>query len=308
MSEKMKVENTDNLDKSDVVEGMISDEVEQQISNIVELKLGDIQKLEDEVRQAISKAENAVESAKKAKDIKVKLFKGNKDAVEGMQQAIMAMADAQISEAQALAISFEYHEKFAVISKELMALGVMGIAQNDLVVKKLKLHLQNASKEEISELEKREIEDVIRRLCAQRDQMKKIEDNRKGVVDNRARITAVEDKNEEQDTEIFKGIQKDREHDLRIREGREKDLQHDLKLEKVDEKNLEQDIALKEVQAINEAQEKRIDELQKQVEDLKKIINLSGTKSFFFYKKGVVISTFIMSIIAIVLGIVSLLF
>lgn len=296
-------ENTGEMVQTDMVEGMISEEVEQKISNIVDLKLGDIQKLEDEVQIAISKAESAVDSAKKAKEIKVKLFKGNKDAVESLQQAIMDMADAQISEAQALAISFEYHEKFAVISKELMALGVMGIAQNEIVVKKLKMHLQNASEAEISELEKRELEDVIKRLCAQRDQMKKIEDNRKAVVDNRARIVAIEEKNEEQDTEIFKGIQKDREHDIRIREGREKDAEHDIRFEKVDEKNQEQDVFLREVQTINEAQERQIEELQKQIDELRNAVNASAG----FHGKGIVYFTLACSIIALVVSLISLL-
>lgn len=101
--------------------------------------------------------------------------KKKEEAIEALQDAAVKQANALISSNSAIKQLFENQKKFANAIQFLFALGVTNIAANRTVVRELELKLKNASKEELSELARKEIENVILQLRAQEDMFKRLE-------------------------------------------------------------------------------------------------------------------------------------
>ena len=73
----------------------------------------------------------------------------------------------------------------------LFGLGVMNIASHRSIVRQLELQLRNASEEELSELARREIENVILQLRAQEDMQKKIDNQDEIIREHRGYILSL---------------------------------------------------------------------------------------------------------------------
>ena len=118
----------------------------------------------------------AIEAKIKSEDAHVKMgiFDwSKKDAIKLLQEASKGLAEGIMTAAEAQKVSFEYQTKLTEITKFLLRLGLSNIAMNRSVVRELELKLKGASEEEISDLAKQELKNVIMQLKAQEDIMNK---------------------------------------------------------------------------------------------------------------------------------------
>lgn len=118
----------------------------------------------------------AIEAKIKSEDAHVKMGifdYSKKDAIKLLQEASKGLAEGIMTAAEAQKVSFEYQTKLTEITKFLLRLGLSNIAMNRSVVRELELKLKGASEEEISDLAKQELKNVIMQLKAQEDIMNK---------------------------------------------------------------------------------------------------------------------------------------
>lgn len=266
---------------------------EEQLPAIISSQYNGIVELENSVVKSIQLAKDAKKSAKKASDFTVHWYGGRKEAIELLQDASKYSSEALISLAEAQKKSFEYQTKLTEIAKYLFGLGVSNIAMNRCVVRELELKLKGASDEEISDLAKQELRNVILQLKAQEDMMQKqefltgkVKEQAGQLKDIDKQLDDIEEADEEQDERIAENAeritkyskvlsaqqQKDKEHDKRISENAQ-DIDY---LEKQDE---EQDkLIAVGIEKDKEHDEKisenaqNIDELERQDQEQDKII------------------------------------
>ena len=118
----------------------------------------------------------AIEAKIKSEDayVKMGIFDySKKDAIKLLQEASKGLAEGIMTAAEAQKVSFEYQTKLTEITKFLLRLGLSNIAMNRSVVRELEIKLKGASEEEISDLAKQELKNVIMQLKAQEDIMNK---------------------------------------------------------------------------------------------------------------------------------------
>ena len=111
-----------------------------------------------------------------------------KDIIEDTQEAVEKLADAQQVSVSALKKSFEFQKRLAEVSKNLFKLGCANITINRTVVLAIEAKLNGASKEQISELARQEMMNVVRQLKQQEDIFKKQEILISKVKDNVSRL------------------------------------------------------------------------------------------------------------------------
>lgn len=269
---------------ADIKEKGIGLPTEQQLPAIISSQYNNIVELEDSVVKSIKLAKDAESSAKKASDFTVHWYGGRKEAIELLQDASEYSSKALISLAEAQKKSFEYQTKLTEITKFLFGLGVSSIAMNRCVVRELELKLKGASDEDISDLAKQELKNVILQLKAQEDMMQK-QEFLTGKVKEQAgqlkeidkQLDDIEEADEEQDEKIAENAanitrhsqalsaqqQKDEEHDKRIFENAE-DIDE---LEKQDE---EQDKLIAVGIAKDKEHDERISENAQDIDELER--------------------------------------
>lgn len=244
---------------------------------IISTQFDKLRELEDNVQNAFNLAVQAKEKAENAK-VSAGLFK-KKAAIEALQEAADGSASALITMAEAQKLSFEYQTQLAKITKYLFGLGVCNIAMNRCVVKELELRLKGAAEEDISELAKQELKNVILQLKSQEDMMKKQEDIKKtqksltGKVEEQSGqleridklLDDIEEADEEQDEKIAENTERITKHSKVLSVQQQKDDEHDKKISEN-----AQDID--ELERQDEEQDKRIalieNELNKQIENI----------------------------------------
>lgn len=145
---------------------------ENDVPEIIQGQFSRMNDLRNNLIAAKEKAELAGIHAQNAKDMKTGLFK-MKGTIESIQETQMALADATIKNTEALEKSFEYQQALAEITKYLFNLGVTNITMNRCVVAELEMRLNQASEEEIDDMAREELKNVIRQLKAQEDLAKK---------------------------------------------------------------------------------------------------------------------------------------
>ena len=181
-----------------VDEKQVPDLVKEQFSRAVDLKK-QIQKAQEKIWDAKEDAINSVEPKTISK----------KSAIENLQVATLDLANAQESVLDAQIKSFEYQQTLAEISKFLFRLGLTNIALNRAVVNELEAKLRKASKEELNEIERAEIENLIKRLKVQQDidqkqtELTQIVKDQASVIEKQEKeISKLKTKIESQDKEI----------------------------------------------------------------------------------------------------------
>ena len=137
-----------------------------------------------EVDRKISNAVSRAEEAKKLTDEASQKNAGwsffgsdKKEAIEALQSAAISQANALSDSVDANKELFNNQKKMSEAIRYLFGLGVANIAANRTVVRELELKLKNASQEELSELARQEITNVILQLRAQEDMQYKLENH-----------------------------------------------------------------------------------------------------------------------------------
>ena len=197
-----------------------------------------LKELEDNVERAYTLAQSASDSADNAY-YKSAGFGHKKAAIESLQDAVKDLGSAQISAAEAQKISFEYQTKLAEITKYLFGLGASSIAMNRSVVRELELKLKGASAEEISDLAKQELVNVVTQLKAQEDIMlkqdkimKEVKANHEGISQINADITKINSETDKHETAIFDNADRIEQNKKELTAQHLKDKEHDKVLEK----------------------------------------------------------------------------
>lgn len=304
---------------------------ENDIPDIIAGQFTQIQALGEKVNEAVEMAEKAQGTAREAHEKSTGLGR-KKVAIESLQEAAVDLAQSQISFAESQKVSFEYQQQLGKITQYLFALGTSNIASNRSVVRQLELKLKGASEEELTELARQEVLNVIRQLKAQEDILKKqdkllskVKDHEKRIKDQEKkgfdlddRIDSAErnlqatdkrlsekealqdEKFEEYKNQLIEREKKDKEHDKLLRAGKEKDDEQDRHLSEQAEKNLEHDRLLKERELKDVDQDKLIGDLQERIDELEVVVN-SLEDSMFDRNFGYI--SFVMAFIGIILGI-----
>ena len=119
----------------------------------------------------------------------------NKAKVGQTQEVLNDIIDAINNNANATKALFNDQTKLADLQKKLYGIGLMGIASNRIVIREIKLRLENASKEKLSELARKELENTYYELekqlkleeridGIQKDLFERIEDLNNTIISN----------------------------------------------------------------------------------------------------------------------------
>ncbi|RQD99810.1 hypothetical protein [Prevotella intermedia] len=129
-----------------------------------------IKSIGENIEQSKEKAQNALNAANEAKEKKAvwSIFRKNKkEAIEALQVASIEQADALSCSIDANSELFKNQLEMSQAIKYLFSLGVASIASNRTTVREIEMKLRNASKEELSDLARKELESVVKQLRAQ---------------------------------------------------------------------------------------------------------------------------------------------
>ena len=167
---------------------------DKDLPQVITEAFNNISKLDKKIRDSVNKAKDAKDKAFETskKDAGWSLGgKAKKDAIEALQDAVVTQADALSDSTDAHKELFENQKEMAKSVRYLFGLGVMNIASHRSIVRQLELQLRNASEEELSELARREIENVILQLRAQEDMQKKIDNQDEIIREHRGYILSL---------------------------------------------------------------------------------------------------------------------
>lgn len=153
------------------------------------------------VESAKAKAEEAATKAKQASEKKVGFLK-MKSSIEDLQTNQIAISEATLENAEAQEKSFEYQRLLSDVTKYLFGLGVTNIAVNRCVVKELEMRLKDASNQEIDEMARNELCEVVRQLKAQEDLLQKQLELSGKVKEHDSKLIIQEDKDSQHEVLI----------------------------------------------------------------------------------------------------------
>ncbi len=167
------------------------------------------------VLKARKKAEEVSEQTAKSQEKGVRVLK-MKDSIEDLQANQVALSESNKINTELHEKSLEYQNKLSEIMQYLLGLGVANITMNRCVVKELKMRLDNATEEEIDEMTRKEILNVIKQLKAQEDLYIKTMEITGKVKEHESKIQSQENKDIEHDSYIQKLIEKNNELEQKI--------------------------------------------------------------------------------------------
>lgn len=246
---------------------------ESQLPAVISTQFNNLTELENNVQKAVNLAAMAKAKAQDAQ-VSVGWFK-KKAAIELLQDTVQGNAEAQISLADAQKLSFEYQTKLTEITKFLFALGVSNIAMNRSVVRELELKLKGASEEEISDLAKQELRNVILQLKAQEDIMKKqehltgkVKKQEEQIKDIDRKLDDMKETDGEQDQKIAEHAEKLAEHNKVLKAQQEKDLQFEKMFAEQDVEDEQQDQRIAKNEKLLSLHEEKLEQHRKSQEML----------------------------------------
>ena len=152
----------------------------EQLPTIIGNTFKHISEVDRKISNAVSRAEEAKKLADEAsqKNAGWSFFGSDKkEAIEALQSATVLQANALSDSVDANKELFNNQKKMSEALRYLFGLGVANMAANRTVVRELELKLKNASQEELSELARQEITNIILQLRAQEDMQYKLENH-----------------------------------------------------------------------------------------------------------------------------------
>ncbi|MCT2534749.1 hypothetical protein NC661_04585 [Aquibacillus koreensis] len=245
-----------NMSQEEKIELRVTGISDADLPDIISGQVTKLNELDKSVKEAMMKAEKAVESADSAKDKSTGLFK-KKAAIEELQDAGVDLAEAVLSGAEAQKISFDFQRKLAEISKYLFGLGVSNIASNRSVLRELEMKLNGASKQKLSALAKQELVTVVKQLKDQEDMLMKQEKIVAVVKSHDERLVEHSEKSATMEKVIAAQSEVDKKHEEELKRQSETDRQ----LEKLIRAQEEVDKGLAERVLAQEETDKRLEKL-----------------------------------------------
>ena len=194
--------------ENDILKIRVENVDEKQVPELIQSQFAIMGDLKKEIESASNKAFDAKESV--INEVSPSSV-SPKAAIQSLQSATLDLANAQESAMNAQKLQFDYQQKLADITKFLFRLGLTNIAMNRVVVEELEYKLRNATQEELDDLARAEIENLLKRLKMQQDIDQKQSELTKLLKEQA-------DTNVSQAEEIKVQADKDEEHDRRIDE------------------------------------------------------------------------------------------
>lgn len=167
---------------------------ETKLPELIQGQIGKLNELDAGVKKALETAEKAELRAQAARKLSAgwSLFNDRKkEAIEGLQEVGVELAEAVQLGTHAQKISFELQARLAEVAKYLFALGVGNIAANRMVVRELEMRLHGASEKELSDLARQEVMSVVRQLKEQEDLLFKQEKMKEDLRNHNIKIESL---------------------------------------------------------------------------------------------------------------------
>ena len=192
--------------------------------------------LQKKVDRAVERSDSARGLAQSAASVELHWWKfGDKaEAIESLQSAVKGQSDAMVDQSDAMKAMFEYQGAISRAICFLVGLGVSSLAANRSVYQSLKLELEGASQEELSELAKKELKNAIEQLKAQQDILAQQEKTRENVRENRMFIATNKEAISRNKESIKKINELDAEQERELARQRGKDDEHDQRLSELE--------------------------------------------------------------------------
>lgn len=145
--------------------------------------------IKKEIEITLENADNAKEEIMDAgtNDYKTSIFNisffksSTEESIKKMQESTYYLSNVVIDISNNQIIFWDYLKKISEITKFLFNLGISNIATNNIVVHYLEKKLSDASKEELDDLAREEVENVVERLKKQQELESRYEDFKKHI-------------------------------------------------------------------------------------------------------------------------------
>lgn len=145
--------------------------------------------IKKEIEITLENADNAKEEIMDAgtNDYKTSVFNisffksSTEELIKKMQESTYYLSNVVIDISNNQIIFWDYLKKISEITKFLFNLGISNIATNNIVVHYLEKKLSDASKEELDDLAREEVENVVKRLKKQQELESRYEDFKKHI-------------------------------------------------------------------------------------------------------------------------------
>ena len=255
------MDNVENKNEKDVTE----------LVNNCFLRIEDIEK---KIANSELSAKSAKESADKAMSVERHFFQNTTaKIVDQLQPAVKDLANAIEVSAETQKLLFEHQTILAECCRSLFGMGVSNITMIRCTINTIKMKLENASDEEISEMAKQELLNVVRQLRMQEDlfsKQEKIGTKVKGMDD---KLKGMDSSLLSQEKEIETIHNKNKEHDERLKRYELKMAISDKRLSEQNAKDIEYDKRLKDMGAKDAEHEKKLHVLANSVWKLYRLLN-----------------------------------
>lgn len=169
-----------------------SQKVHEEILPKVNKELNNIAEFDQNIKSAVIEAKDLADKAA-SKDAGWSLSGGKKkEAIEALQDAVVSQAKVLTKNIEAYEQLFNNQKKMAKSMSQLFRFGIANIAANRMVVHELECKLRSASQEELSEMAREEVMNVILQLRAQEDMWTRIENVEKILQEHEQMLDKVQ--------------------------------------------------------------------------------------------------------------------
>lgn len=255
------MDNVENKNEKDVTE----------LVNNCFLRIEDIEK---KIANSELSAKSAKESADKAMSVERHFFQNTTaKIVDQLQPAVKDLANAIEVSTETQKLLFEHQTILAECCRSLFGMGVSNITMIRCTINTIKMKLEKASDEEISEMAKQELLNVVRQLKMQEDlfsKQEKIGTKVKGMDD---KLRGMDSSLLSQEKEIETIHNKNKEHDERLKRYELKMAISDKRLSEQNAKDIEHDKRLKDMGAKDAEHEKKLNILANSVWKIYRLLN-----------------------------------
>jgi len=221
---------------------------EESLPGAIDSAFQTLTNLDKRIKTAFSAARKAKTNADFAQALSAEFGK-KKAAIEGLQESNGTTAEAVLLMMEAQNISFEFQKELAKIATQLFKFGVSNLALNRATVREVTLRLQGASEEELSDLARAELSNVLRQLIAQQDILLKQQNLEAATKRHEKVLTDIQRELQQislsdvQQNEIFSSVKQqltqmldvDREHDTILIELQKKLMQQNFTIKQAND-------------------------------------------------------------------------
>ena len=141
----------------------------------------DIKFVQNQLLIALDDAKDALKESEEVIQIKVGIFKGNKEAIEGLQSAVAKLAKSGETQVTALTVQLIYMQRLAIISKKILELGLMSTVATRTVISEIEQKLKDPDSK-LNDIERQEFNKLLFQLKRNEDISSRLDKQKEGIV------------------------------------------------------------------------------------------------------------------------------